>query len=97
MAISLINESYTTRNSDTDHDQSTILLEHTNFSAIYPITPNTGHRNSPAIYSKLLEVSIRIQMRGPTLQNSIKTAIPAHLWPFKMDENCQALHRINLV
>jgi hypothetical protein len=30
-------------------------------------------------------------MRGPELQNSIKTAIPAHLWPFKMDENCDAL------
>jgi hypothetical protein len=30
-------------------------------------------------------------MRGPALQNSIKTAVPAHLWPFKMDENCEAL------
>jgi hypothetical protein len=30
-------------------------------------------------------------MRGLALQNSIKTAILAHLWPFKMDENCGAL------
>jgi hypothetical protein len=30
-------------------------------------------------------------MRGLALQNSIKTAIPAHLWPLKMDENCDAL------
>jgi hypothetical protein len=50
-----------------------------------------GHRNSPAIYSQQLEVSIRIQMRGPVLQNSTKTAIPAHLWPFKVDGNCDAL------
>jgi hypothetical protein len=49
-----------------------------------------GHRSSPANYSKLLEVSIRISMRGPALQNSIETAISAHLWPFKMDENCNA-------
>jgi hypothetical protein len=48
-------------------------------------------RNSPASYSKLLEASIRIQMRGPVLQNSIKTPIPAHLWPFKVEENCDAL------
>jgi hypothetical protein len=30
-------------------------------------------------------------MRGPALQNSIKTAIPAHLWPFKANENGAAL------
>jgi hypothetical protein len=30
-------------------------------------------------------------MRGSVLQNSIKTAIPAHLWPFKVDGNCDAL------
>jgi hypothetical protein len=30
-------------------------------------------------------------MRGPALQNSMKTATPAHLWPLKMDENCDAL------
>jgi hypothetical protein len=51
----------------------------------------SGHLNFPAIYSKLLEALIRIRMRGPALQNSIKTAIPAHLWPFKMDKNCDAL------
>ena len=30
-------------------------------------------------------------MRGPALQNSVKTAILAHLWPFIVDENCDAL------
>jgi hypothetical protein len=30
-------------------------------------------------------------MRGPTLYNSIKTAIPGRLWPFKLDENCDVL------
>jgi hypothetical protein len=36
-------------------------------------------------------------MRGPALKNSIKTAIPAHLWPLKMDENCDALLNSYLV
>ncbi len=30
-------------------------------------------------------------MCEPALQNSKKTAIPAHLWPFKMDENCEEM------
>jgi hypothetical protein len=30
-------------------------------------------------------------MRGSALQNSIKKPVPAHLWPFKMDENCDTL------
>jgi hypothetical protein len=30
-------------------------------------------------------------MRGGTLQNSNRTAIPAHVWPFTMDENWDAL------
>jgi rfaE bifunctional protein kinase chain/domain len=30
-------------------------------------------------------------MRGPALQKSMKIALPAHLWPFKMDGNCDAL------
>jgi hypothetical protein len=43
------------------------------------------------MYSKQLEVSIMTHMRGPALQNSVKTAILAHLWPFIVDENCDAL------
>jgi hypothetical protein len=30
-------------------------------------------------------------MRGLALQNSLKTAIPAHLWPFTIDKNCDGL------
>jgi hypothetical protein len=30
-------------------------------------------------------------MRGSALQNSVKTPIPAHLWPFRVDENCDIL------
>jgi hypothetical protein len=33
-------------------------------------------------------------MRGPALSNLIKTTIPAHLWSFKMDKNCDALGEI---
>ncbi len=54
-------------------------------------TSQSRRRNFPAIYSQQLEVSIGIHMRGPMLRNSIKAAIPAHVWPFKIDENCDAL------
>jgi hypothetical protein len=30
-------------------------------------------------------------MRGLELQNSMKTAIGAYWWPFRMDKNCDAL------
>ncbi len=61
------------------------------FRRVAGLLIHPGHRNSSAIYSEQLEVLIRIQMRGLALQNSVETAIPAHVWPFKMDENCDAL------
>ncbi len=47
--------------------------------------------NSLATYSKELAFLIGIQVRGPVLQNVIKTPTPADLWPLTMDENCDAL------